>query len=552
MKFLNNNFFINLKGKVKVMKENRIKKIASLSLAIILLVTGCSTKQDKVTTKTDSTNGIGNYYTESDNPIQSSTIVKPEVKSYLSEEEQSLLEQRPFVGEQEYSNFVSYVHNISVDYENSEYFQLDQAFNRYQSMEEYETVSSNFIKDGHIDEIALKENILRNNKEYFENKKSGKYSLLDTATFDKVFAALIDTLNYNLQSGTNIDIAQLDDNLTNLKIFRMTSPGSGMVTDDAILAVNLEVIATRQLEFPNVDYLRMTAIHEGNHLVQASSVKEREMEGYSKNVGIAYAWDDLAVNPLLYTWYTESSAEYLKNHQYGEGAETSAYENQVKALEALTLATVLKDGVDETTLAKVSLQSDLNELFAVFNCQTDKDKVEVLNMMYAFEICLNQPSEFTKFYKEKTGVALDLYSYQDSLKSSVAQSLTKKFYENLASFSFQNDRTLKEIFSLIATFELEMSRFTKYSNDYYLDTNESFLEMYKGVQNEYFTILSSSLNMSIDNLKNLYSTYYHDGISNLNQANLAQGKVSFINQLLQSRNDSKKYAINEISISKTK
>lgn len=558
MTYFNNDFFRKMKGKLKIMKEKKLKKLVVLSLSFSLLLSGCGVFKNEKSGVSITNPNTNTYYQENTSNSNAVSNQKTEVStpvetpSDLSEEDKFLLDQNVSISEQDYSNFFSYVHSIPVDYQNSEYFQIDQALNKYQNIKEYETVSSNFIKDGRIDEEALKQQVLKNNNEYFANKKSGKYSLLDSVTFDKVFTALIDTLNYNLQSGTNIDIAQLDDNLTNLKIFRMTSSGSGMVTDDAILAVNLEVIATRQLEYPNVDYLRMTAIHEGNHLVQASSVKERTAEGYSKNVGIAYAWNDLAVNPLLYTWYTESSAEYLKYYQYGEGAETSAYENQVKALEALTFTTILKDGTDETTLAKVSLQPDLNELFTIFNCQTNQDKMEVLNMMYALEICLNQPSEFTKFYKEKTGKNLDLYNYQDSLKTSIAETLTKKFYENLATHFSGKSGSLKEAFSLMATFELEMSRFTKYSNDYYIDTNESFLEMYKDIQNEYFAMLSTSLNRSVEELNALYSTYYHDGISSSNQANLNQGASDFINRLLQSRTDSRKYAINEITVSKTK
>lgn len=554
--YFNKDFFGKMKRRLKLIKEKKLRKLVTLSLSLSLLLSGCgvlkSVRSDSPVTNTST------YYQENvsnSNPTSnqnSDTFEVAEMPSDLSREDKLLLEQIASINEQDYNNFFSYVHNLPVDYQNSEYFQIDQAFSRYQNIKEYETVSSNFIKDGRIDEVALKQQIMKNNKEYFANKKSGKYSLLDNATFDKVFIALIDTLNYNLQSGMDIDIAQLDDNLTNLRIFRMTSPGSGMVTDDAILAVNLEVIATRQLEYPNVDYLRMTVIHETNHLTQASSVKEREMEGHSKNIGIAYSWDDLNVNPLLYTWYTESSAEYLKYYQYGEGAENSTYENQVKALEALTFTTILKDGVDETTLAKVSLQPDLNELFNIFNCQTDQDKIEILNMMYALEICLNQPTEFTKFYKEKTGTTLDLYSYQDSLKTSIAQTLTKRFYENLATRSIENKISLKEAFSFIATFELEMSRFTKYSNDYYMDTNESFLAMYRDIQNEYFAMLSNSLNRSVEELNSLYSTYYHDGISSSNQTNLSQGKADFMNRLLQSRNESKKYAINEIMVSKIK
>ncbi len=554
MKYFNREFFTKLKGKLKIMKEKSVRRLTVLSLATILLVSGCGV-HNNVNTPINTNSG---YYQESYTSIsnssntQETTITVPEIKSELSEESLITLEKLTSISEQDYNNFVSYTHAFKVDYENSKYFQIDEALDKYKNINEYETISSNFIKDGKLEEEALKRRILDNNNQYFADRKSGRYSLLDSTTFDKVFNALVDSINYQLARGTDIDIAQLDDNLTNLRLFRMTSPGSGMVTDDGILAVNLEVIATRQLEYPNVDYLRMTVIHEGNHLMQISSVKEREEEGYSKNLGIAYSWDDLKVNPLLYTWYTESSAEYLKYYQYGEGAENTSYENQVKALEMLTLTTMLKDGADETTFAKLSFQSDLNKLFTLFNCQDDTEKLEILNMMYALEICLNQPTEFTKFYKEQTSSSLDIYSYQDSLKSSIAQTLTKRFYENLASYMKNNQISLKSIFSMISSFEVEMNRFTKYSNDYYIGSNESFINMYKEIQGEYFEILSNSLDMSIEELSTLYNSYYHDGIANVNNATLETTEEDFINRLLQSRQDSRKYTINEIGITKIK
>ena len=532
------------------MKEKTIKRIAIFSLTTLLLVSGCS--PDKTTNKQASNSD--NFYYEStimpSTPSQSATN-SVDIKTSLSEEELKLLEQETSLSELEYSKFISDIHSLPVEYENSEYFQIQQAFSRYENIKEYDTESSNFIKDGKVDEEALRKKVIENNNNYFANKKSGKYSLLDNATFEKVFRSLIDSINYNLQYTPNIDIAQLDDNLTNLRIFRMTTPGSGMVTDDAIVAVNLEVIATRQSEYPNVDYLRMTVLHEGNHFVQASSVKEREQEGYSKNVGVAYAWDDLAVNPLFYTWYTESSAEHLKLYQYGDGAEITTYENQVKGLEMMTLATLPKEGVDSTSLAKVSLQPNLTQLFTIFNCQTKEEQLEVLNMMYAMEICYNQPTEFSKFYKEQTGQTLEIYNYQDSLKGSIAKTLTKNFYENLATY-LSKGKSVKDIFSMITTFEVEMARFTRYTNTEFMDTNESFLSMYREIQEEFFSLLSENLNMNVEEITSLYNTYYHDEISNISQSDLSSDSKDFINKLLQSRNSNKKSTIAEMGISKTK
>lgn len=549
MKYLNKEFFKKLKGKIKLMKEKTIKKVSVLSLATVLLLTGCSVNQNINSNDSyhNNSNNNGYYNQQQENyseNTENSAMPTIEVQTNLSDEKLNLLEQEVSVSEQEYTDFISYLRTMNVEYENSQFFQIPEALEKYRGIKEYDTVSSNFIQNGKLDEVALREQVIKNNKEYLERTGSGRYSDFDKKTFEKVFSTLIEAINYQLQSGASIDIAQLDENLTNLRIFKMNSHGSGMVTDDGIFALNLDVIDVHQQQYPNVDLLRMVILHEGNHLVQLSSVKERENEGYSRNLGIAYSWDDLKVNPLLYTWYTEASAEYLKNFQYGVGAENAYYENQVKALEALTLSTILKEGVDEKTFAQLSLQPDLNKLFELFNCDTEADRLEVLQMMYAIEIYSNQPTEFNNFYTQNTGKNLEIYKYHDSLKASVGKTLTKKFYENLIVSSLKSNISLKDVFSMVSTFELEMSRLTK--------NNASFITFYTDIQQQYFTILAQSLNMNIDDLMSFYVEYYHDDISRVNQANVTIGEANFINNLIQSRTNFKNQTLSEMSSSKIK
>lgn len=538
MKYLNKNFFKKLRGNLKLMKKKTMNRISALSLATVLLLTGCSVKEN--TNINSNPNNFSNSSTNiilEDNPIV-------EFQTNLTEDQLKVLEQEVTIDEQDYNGFLVYLHERKVSYENSQYFQILEALENYRNIKEYETQSSNFIQNGKINEEALKKQVIKNNSEFLEKVGIGKYNEFDKKTFEKVFSILIEGLNYQLQSGVDIDIAQLDDNLTHLRMLRMTSHGSGMVTDDGIFALNLDVIESKQPQYPNVDILRMVVLHEGNHLVQLSSVKERENEGSSRNLGIAYSWDNLEVNPLLYTWYTESSAEYLKNFQYGNGSVTAFYENQVKSLESLTLATILKEGVNEKSLAQLSLQPDLNRLFEIFNCNTEDDKIEVLQMMYAIEIYSNQPAEFNNFYMRNIGKNLEIYRFHDSLRTSVGQTLTKKFYENLATYTIQNNSSLKDIFSMMSTFELEMIRLAKNS--------PTFVNMYQNIQNKYFTAISKSLNMSNDELLASYIEYYHDGISQVNQANVSIGEATFINKLLQSRTSFKNQSISEIGLNKVK
>jgi len=174
MKYFNKSFFNHLKGNLKVMKEKTIKRIAIFSLTTLLLVSGCS--PDKTTNKQASNSD--NFYYEStimpSTPSQSATN-SVDIKTSLSEEELKLLEQETSLSELEYSKFISDIHSLPVEYENSEYFQIQQAFSRYENIKEYDTESSNFIKDGKVDEEALRKKVIENNNNYFANKKSGKF-----------------------------------------------------------------------------------------------------------------------------------------------------------------------------------------------------------------------------------------------------------------------------------------------------------------------------------------------------------------------------------------
>lgn len=544
MKYWNENFFKRVKNKWNLLKIQNKIKLAILPVSLVAILTsGCQPQEVAVPqTNTPQVSSVSE--------IQNTS--SPEtVTTNLSEEVLDTLNQKISCLDSDIGTFSSYVHNLDVYYENSEYFQIEESLAKYAAMKEYDTDTSVFIKNGTIDESALKQQILKNNSQYLSSFSGSKYKELEDSDFDTIFKTVVKGLNLYLNE--DIDLTQLDDKLANLKILSMSTSGSGMVTDDGIMAFNLNVIETRQQSYPNVDYLKITVLHEANHLIQVSSVKEREEEGYSRNLGVAYEWDDLALNPLFFSWYVEGAAEQLMLKDYDNSLEAPTYKNNVNAIETITLANILRDDVDEMTLSKLSLQSDLEKFFSVFHCQTEKDKIEVIKMMYAFEICINQPSDFSNFYKDMTGNNLSTYDYQDSLKASIAQTLTKQFYEGLAESVSNNSATLEDVFSMISSFETEMNRLTKYSNDYYYDANEGFIAMYQEIQEQFFTLLSNSLNLSVERIQELYNLYYHDNISNWTTTSLlGNDEITFVNGLLTSRSSNKTKTINELSFVKTK
>ena len=58
--------------------------------------------------------------------------------------------------------------------------------------------------------------------------------------------------------------------------------------------------------------------------------------------------------------------------------------------------------------------------------------------------------------------------------------------------------------------------------------------------------------MSLEDVRGLYDTYYHDDISQINHMSIGQTQNEFLSSILQTRNNSRKNTVGEISTSKIK
>lgn len=553
IKYINTKFFKSKKGKFTKMIKN--SKILLVTLASVLTLSGCTERvvvnqQGEISNNSTNQSSI-TVSTDSSNSVEEDTF-KPEpiVETELDDEMLNVIRTKVSLNDSSLQQFRNNVGSIEVEYRYSELFGSELALDRYNSMKEYDSNASIYIVNGKVDESKLKAKILDNNNEYLSSYSGNRYSAFSLSEFNKVFNIFLESLNYSINNGT--DLGQLDEKLGDLKILKMSSNGSGVMTDEnTILALNLDVIATYQSKNSNIDYLRTVVLHETNHFAQISSENEKNKEGYDRNLGISYRWDDLKVNPLNYSWYNEGAAEKLMTAQYGEYIEPTVYANNVKSLDSITLSAILRDDVDELTLSQLSLQTDLNELFKIFNCKNNQDKIEVINMMYAFDITINQNTEFFNAYKEKYGKQLDnRYDYFNSLNASVAQTLTKNFYTNLSSYLINNNATLEDIFSTISIFETEMSRLTKFGSSSSIEENTQFISMYRGVQGDFFKIIAEYLDLETKDIVTFYNAYYGDSLSNVSTTSmLEEEELEYVNRILDSRSSNKKNTINEVGTS---
>lgn len=566
--YLNMDFFKKVKR--KFIKMIRSKEVLALTLASALTLTGCVSDElvenTKVSIKNDNSfietneqnseqktmddnNNDNTNDNNNDYEIQEDTFKPtPIVKTKLDEEMLQVLKTEVSLNDNSLRQLISKIGNISVNYKYSELFGTELALAKYEAIKEYKSSSSVYIVNRKINESLLKQKILDNNKEYLSTYSGGRYSEFSSSEFNKIFNIFLEGLEYVIANGT--DLGQLDEKLGDLKIFKMSSNGSGVVTDEnTILALNPTVIATYEARNNKIDYWRTVILHETMHFGQISSENEKKQEGYDRNLGISYRWDDLKVNPLNYSWYNEGTAEKLMIAQYGEDIEPTVYPNNIKSLDSITLSALLRNDVDELTLSKISLQTDLNQLFKIFNCKDEQDKIEVINMMYAFDITINQNTEFFNAYKEKYGSPIEnRYDYFGSLNASIAQTLTKNFYINLSDYLINHNATLEDIFSNISIFETEMSRLTKFGQQTYLEENSDFIVMYRDVQNDFFNIVANYLGLEQEDIIVFYNAYYGDNLSDVsNTSMLTTDELNYINEILESRSMNKRNTVSEVS-----
>ena len=431
----------------------------------------------------------------------------------------------------ETNSFVEEIKNYNVNYEGSEYFHVREALDRYNSMQEYDSTHELiYIQNNKVNESALRERIIANNTEFLNAQNGNKYSAFGSTYLDLAIDGIVNTINTQLANSEGIDIYQLDDNLNNLKVLNSNLAGNGQVIPDkSILTIN----QSTAVNFGGNNFFYFVACHETNHLIQVSSVKEKEEEGYSSNNGISYVWDDLDVNALGFSWFSEGAAEKLMLSENDVPNDLVTYKENVKSIDSLTLATIIRDDVDELTIPRLSLQPNLNRLFTIFNCQTDAEKEEVIKMMFAFEIIYNKD---TAFYKES---GITDYKYEYRLNASIAQTLTKTFYYNLNERLVNSEENLSNIFSLITLFETDMNRITKYYDSSRYEINKDFISMYTRIQHSFFENIAKSTGLSVDEIYSMYAEYYNNAKGINNTKNLDNDELDYFDDMFESREDIK-------------
>ncbi len=505
-------------GSKVLSKAKLIKKKVILSILVIsctALMYACSGKQNQYSdiktsfettytyeNNTTNSNSINNTEVVVDNNISDSDeVVYGEVeKDYVTINEKSLI------------GFDNYLNSIDTKYDYSELFNTKAALDRYET-NKYDiniTHSSDLLRgSSNIDSNKLYSVVKENNETYLEKHSSSMYKELSKKEVQRICEIVAETINAFIKTNPEIDLNELSCNLGNLKIFSKNSGSNAFISVDNCLVVSPHMLNILEKMNKNTDAYKETIMHEAVHIIQRSC-DDDEKNNPGKNIGISYKWVDFDVNPLDFNWFYEASAEKCRVNL--TKSEPLVYQNMINYLESLSFSTILNDKVSVNQTENLNLQKNLDKLFEQFNCKTEKEKIEIINMMMSINIIQAEPNDFEAKYQTIYGKDLtndvDLYGQLKCvIKPEVMETLTKVFYRNLANEIASNMMTLQDSFFLIKTFENDINSHIKYSDDSYSISNETFIKNYVAIQDEFFYMLSLNGDYSQTDIESKFNNY---------------------------------------------
>lgn len=420
----------------------------------------------------------------------------------------------------DYESFEQYIKSIVVKYPYEELYDIDAALDKYnQVVFDVNYAPNVFTNDAELSPSKLLDVVMQNNQNYLndqKNKIGGTfYKQLNRSELYNICRIICDAFNDYSKAGT-IDINKVKSYLTTLKIFTDPISEVAFTSYDDCLVINPNNVDALDLITQGMtkeQVYKKLIFHEIMHMFQKSSPEMEKANKYYFNSGIAYSWKDLKVNPLMFDWFVEASAE--KNEADYTDGKTILYQDFVAHLDSLSLSTILNDNVQVNQTENLCFSNKLDKLFEQFDCKTNDEKKEVIKLLYAIDIMQVDRSDaddndFFIRCKEVYGKEFttdQINELSQTIKASECLTLTKQFYLNLAKQLKEKQIGLQDVFYLITVFENDLNSHIKYTKSERFQYDEPFLNEYIKVQDQFFDAIARSNDYTVDQLLDLYNNY---------------------------------------------
>lgn len=448
--------------------------------------------------------------------------------------------------------FQQYLNSIDTIYTYEELYGIDEALEKEKQTVPRATKHLHAIQtiDGKFNTDTIVEQVIKNNKNYLESENISAYKKaslkeLNSAEIESIISIIVEVLNQELDTNQDIDSEELKCVIGDLKIFSSPSSSNALVNDDNCLIISPNMINIAQIMDNKKDAKKDILIHEAMHLVQKSCKDNEDKEKTSK-IGISQYWTDLKVNPLKWNWFYEASAEKEMCNLTGDSAVT--YKYLISYLDSLSMATILNDNVKANQTERLCFQKNPERLYEQFNCNSIEEQKEIIKLMYTIDILQYEREDFYNQYNPIYG-EIDseeqLVVLQRNLKTSICETLTRKFYESLSSQMTKQSICIDDMNYLIRVFEADINSHLDCENKDKAQENIPFMERYLEIQNNFFQGIADSNQMLIEEVIENYNNYTLQPSEQL-LTSLEPQKREFVKERLSDVNSRATYNISQM------
>ena len=319
--------------------------------------------------------------------------------------------------------------------------------------------------------------VKENNKVYL-NSATSIYQALDDKVIRPICEIIVNVITDMLKQYPEIDKDRVYCNLGNLKIVEKRSGlNYGAVQSDLVLYINRST--AQLLDVKQEASMYNVMVHEIMHILQFGCSCEQEA-GCDRRCGLAYYYDDRKQQYSDLLWLGEGSAERMACLYIG--TQPMTYFNHINYILTLDLVTMLKEEVPANYLETLYFFDDADALFALFDADTEEEKEELYNMLYALEIMQSEPVDVKDAYYEIYGiewteeVSGDVFN---KVKRPIIQYATKQFYTNLAEAVKKHEVTKNDVLFMVNMYESTINQHLKLDNAKYDTYNAEFVKWYK-------------------------------------------------------------------------
>lgn len=418
-----------------------------------------------------------------------------------------------------YNNFINWIDSKDVIYVYADLYNMDNA---YKNISQYQGTISN-QKHQHTDLIISVETIptidevynkiITNSNQYLKSHP-GYYSL--SSEYTRLIAQiLVNMIKDNYNQLSKDDLTRIYCMLNDVKAVGIDSSDFGVnelkqmynarVTDDATVMLDTEMIA----QLKGSQTIERTIAHEVAHLFQRMC-PDHKIIGLTQIGGSQYVenFDNTGeANSLHFQWLYEAAAEQMSMKEY-DAKTPLVYKNMVGYLHTLDLITLIRPDYNETSIAVSQMSTNPDKIYEVFGAKTDEEKREIANMLYSICYIQNEREDFVTVYEKANGsIEGKETTVKKIMKESIAQTMTKYFYKNLAERVHNGSVTLQDAFYLINTFEAALNLHIVYDDAERIEYNDESIKFYVETQNKFFNMIAEDSGMEFNDIVNMFDNY---------------------------------------------